>query len=263
MILRNRLEGPSTYAKVVNSFFLDLDVAQGHRNRIDKLTDILGQQAARVVARGRPFRVLNIGCGPAEEVSRFVRRNVLSAAAEFTLVDFNRETLDYARRQVSAACEESGRWPAVQYVQKSVNDLQKDAVRSRAAVAAAAAAEPKYDLVYCAGLFDYLSDKVCTRLIEMMYQWVLPRGAVVVTNVHPRHTAHAILDDLVEWRLTLRTEQQVLALAPRGLGVASVDTEPMGTNVFLEIRKAVDVADDLGAGASPNPGRAECRAAAG
>jgi extracellular factor (EF) 3-hydroxypalmitic acid methyl ester biosynthesis protein len=95
----------------------------------------------------------------------------------------------------------------------------------------------EYDFVYCAGLFDYMSDKVCRRLLEMLSSWTTPGGFVLSTNVHPRHKIHALMEDVLEWHLILRTESDMLSLADPELGSRIVNTEATGVNVFMEIRK--------------------------
>jgi len=71
MILRNVPEGGSLFAKVVNSWFLDQPPARAHRNRIDYLKGRLVDETARSARKGRPMRILNLGCGPAVEVQEF------------------------------------------------------------------------------------------------------------------------------------------------------------------------------------------------
>lgn len=235
MLLRNRMEGPSMYAKVVNAYFLRMDVAEGHRNRITKLADILEQESARVSSEGRNLRVLNVGCGPADEICRFIRRSPASQGVELTLLDFNRQTLDHAKAQIDWACEAGGRGVSVTYVERSVYDVLKDVTRA----GKKADAEPRFDLVYCAGLFDYLSDRVCARMLEYLSDQTAPGGLALATNVHSRHSAKATLDHLAEWSLILRTEDEMIALAPEGHGAVTAETEAAGTNVFLEIRKPV------------------------
>lgn len=236
MILNNRMQGPSTYAKLVNAYFLRIDIAQAHRNRIDELVDVLQREARRVAGRERPFRVLSLGCGPAEEVCRFIRREPLAGRCELTLLDYNDETLAYARKHVRAAAQQSGRNPLVQFVNSSVQQLARDAVRP--------GSDPgSYDVVYCAGLLDYLADRMSSRLMGLMCRWTAPGGLVVVTNVHPRHQSHAALDCLGEWRLNVRTEADLLALAPDELGAVGVGAEPLGINVFLDVRKTEEVND--------------------
>ncbi|HEY8751438.1 MAG TPA: class I SAM-dependent methyltransferase [Tepidisphaeraceae bacterium] len=234
MLLRNRMEGPSTYAKIVNSSILRLDLGEAHRNRIDRMVDYLVKEARRVVPTGRPLRVLNLGCGPAHEIERFIRDKAISDECEFTLLDFNAETIEYTRRQLDTATTECGRKTPVRFLQMSINDLLREAVKKRGA---STTPMGEYDFVYCAGLFDYMSDKVCRRLLEMLSTWTAPGGFLMATNVHPRHRIHAVMEDLCEWHLIMRTESEMLSLTDPELGSRLVNTEATGVNVFLEIRK--------------------------
>jgi extracellular factor (EF) 3-hydroxypalmitic acid methyl ester biosynthesis protein len=231
MILRFRLEGPTAYAAILHQFIISADIGEGHRNRIVRLIGHLKREAARV-APHRALRVLNIGCGPADEISRFIRTEALADRCEFTLVDFNKETLDYATAAISTASDDAGRTPAVTYVHRSVNDLIKEAARGKSGDM------PRYDLVYCAGLFDYLSDRICQKLIALLCEWTLPGGLTVATNVHSGHKSHALMDVLLDWPLILRDEAQMLALAPQQAGKIEVCIEPAKANAFLELRKS-------------------------
>ena len=232
MLVRNGMEGPSTYAKMVNALVLRMDPGQAHRNRIARLVDYLVKEAQRVVPTGRPLRVLNIGCGPAHEVEQFISGHPISDRCEFTLLDFNAETIEYTRGRLDDAARRHGRETSVKFLQMSVNDLLREAVRR-----GSCAAMGEYDLVYCAGLFDYLSDKVCSRMLSLLSSWTAPGGYLVATNVHPRHRIHALMEDVLEWHLVLRTESDMLTLSGPELGQRVVNTEATGVNVFLEIRK--------------------------
>ncbi len=232
MILECPLEGQNTYARVLNSFNLRQPTAEAHRNRIAILRDRLREEAARAQGRGQPLRVLNVGCGPAAEVERFIREDDESSRCEITLIDFNRETLDHAEGRLSRARRDSGRQPALHFVHKSIHQLLREAAGGRSVQAD----EPPWGLVYCAGLFDYLSDRVCKRLVALFREWTAPGGLVVVTNVHPSNPTRYYMEHLLEWYLTYRTEDDMLRLAPDP-AEARVFSDPTGLNVFLEIRK--------------------------
>jgi extracellular factor (EF) 3-hydroxypalmitic acid methyl ester biosynthesis protein len=232
MLLRNAMEGPSIYAMVINAYFLRMDIADGHRNRIEKLVDTLQRETRRVTAEDRPLRALNIGCGPVDELVRFIGREPLADRCEFTLVDFNAETLSYARQKIDAAKRSARRYPKVHFVHRSVNDLLKESSRTGFLESFG-----DQDLVYCAGLFDYLSDRICQRLLGAFYETVVTDGMVVATNVHPRHTAVATLSELAEWSLILRTEAEMKALVPSGAAELVAECEAAGTNVFVEFRR--------------------------
>ena len=77
MIVQNRWDGPNTYAKLINKLMLRSGVAEAHRRRIDVLVDYLqdeGHRVARQAQTDRCFSVLNMGCGPAVEVDRFLQK---------------------------------------------------------------------------------------------------------------------------------------------------------------------------------------------
>lgn len=233
MILDNRIEGASTYARVLNAFFTRIDICQGHRNRIDRLVETLEREVRRPELENGTLRVLNLGCGPVDEVCRFILQDELAERCEFTLLDFSPETIEYAKARIEDACRQAGRYPKVEWVTQSIHDLLREAVRNGRSLS-----EPRYDLAYCAGLFDYLTDRVCSRLMDLMHDWVVPGGLVVATNVHKRYATHAILEDLAEWSLILRDEPQMLSLAPSQDGDVTVETEPAGVNLFLDVRKS-------------------------
>ena len=68
--------------------------------------------------------------------------------------------------------------------------------------------------VYCAGLFDYLSDKVATRLLEYLNSRTRPGGRILVTNVHPCNQQRGVMDHVLEWHLIYRDEAQLVSVLP-------------------------------------------------
>jgi extracellular factor (EF) 3-hydroxypalmitic acid methyl ester biosynthesis protein len=230
MILRDPFEGQSAYAKLYNSFTLAMGPGAAHRNRITMLTERLQVETCRVAQEGRRMEALNIGCGPAAEVQQFIRQDGAAEMCRMDLMDFNQETLEYAQDQVDRAARQAQRSFSGEYLHKSIHDLLKESSRRHQAP------EPKYDLVYSAGLFDYLSDRVCERILSLFCSWTRPGGLVVITNVHPANPVRYYMEHVLEWYLQYRTESDLKRLVPQGLeGVTATDST--GLNVFLDIRK--------------------------
>ncbi len=230
MILRNQHEGTNTFAKVINAYPLQVGTAQAHRNRIAMLVQHLVDETQRVHSKQRRLRVLNVGCGPASEVEGFVARHWLSDYADFELVDFNQETLAYTQQRLDNVVRKHRRNTNIQYIHRSIHTLLEEVGEREGPV------EAEFDLVYCAGLFDYLGDSVCTRLVQLFFEQILPDGLVIVTNVHSGHPSKGFMEHLLEWSLYLRDEVDMRVLAP-DLGVQEVRPDASGHNVFLEIRK--------------------------
>jgi len=237
MMLRPPYEGSTLFAKVLNVWLLGQAPATAHRNRVDYLSRTLMQENLRLQRQGRGLRVFNMGCGPAAEVQRFLQSCAGSDQTAFTLVDFNEETLQYVRRWVSALKNDTGRIGTVSLVRKSVQTVLKEAVRS------GRSPQEQYDFVYCAGLFDYLPDPTCRRLMDVFYDMLAPEGLLLVTNVsdvmNRARPFRYSMEYMLDWYLTYRDGHALASLAPARAPREQVRViaEETGVNVFLEVRK--------------------------
>jgi extracellular factor (EF) 3-hydroxypalmitic acid methyl ester biosynthesis protein len=234
MICRNPFEGDSLYAKLVNHWFIQQPPAEAHRNRIGFLTDQLVEAALQANRQGRPVRVVSIGCGPAQEVQRFIAESDLSNHAVVQLVDFNEETANYTANLLAALKRRHHRQTQIEMVRKSVHQILKEGGRGRAP-----AAGEQFDLVYCAGLFDYLTDQTCHRLTNILYEQVLPGGMFVSTNVDVFNPRRLTMDYLMDWHLIYRSGRELAALRPDGINRddETVSADATGVNVYYTLRK--------------------------
>ena len=234
MMFRQPWQGRSIYARIINALLITAPTAQGHRNRVARLARYLEEEARGLAGTGRRMRVLNVGCGPAIEVQQFIRQSPLADECTLDLVDFNDETLDYAKRVLDEVVAATGRRPELHMVHESIHGLLRQA--SRPGTNRLRDTGGDYDLVYCAGLFDYLSDRICQRLVKLFVHSVVPGGLVLATNVDPSNPIRQFMEHVMEWNLIHRGKQQMLKLAPAG-APTQVFTDDTGTNVFLEVRR--------------------------
>ena len=232
MILRSPYEGASLFAKLVNTFFLSQPPAEAHRNRIRYLTEQITSETERVAQLGRTPRIFNLGCGPAREVQDFLIKEDVSNLAEFTLVDFNEETLHYTANRLAELKRQYNRRTLVSYLPKSVSQILRDSRRAQEGFISGS-----YDLVYCAGLFDYLSDRVCRKMMEILYDLVAPGGLLITTNVAAHNPVRNMMEYVGAWNLIYRDARQLASLRPSSEGESLVTTEPTSMNLFLELRK--------------------------
>jgi extracellular factor (EF) 3-hydroxypalmitic acid methyl ester biosynthesis protein len=233
MIVRDPYEGASMFAKAFNVCALSRPPIVAHRNRLEYLTEKLKQETLRRLAAGQRPRILTIGCGPAHEVRAFLRNYEFSDKVDFTLIDFDAETLEHTASALAEIKRKHGRSTGVQVIKRSVQQMLKQSAR-------AAHVEPheQYDLIYCAGLFDYLPDPVCRSLIALFDNLLAPGGLQLVTNVDT-HASRKEMEYFLEWHLIYRNTDAMLALVPPRIerDCVSILREPSGINVFVEIRK--------------------------
>jgi len=232
MILRDPYEGSSLFGKLLNAYILSQNPAKAHRNRVQYLTERIREESKRLALLGRKIRILNIGCGPAKEVQTFLQEDSLANHAEFTLLDFNEETLNHTRSQAEALKMQHGRTTAFHFVKKSVYAMLKESARSQGAPI-------EYDFVYCAGLFDYLTDRICKELINRFYDVLAPCGLFVGTNVDASIPIRNVMEYIFDWRLVYRTRESLLSLAPDRMEPDHVflKADSTANNLFLELRK--------------------------
>jgi len=234
MILNDPWQGTSMFAKLVNVVFLQNPPAEAHRHRVQILRRFLVEETQRTASQGRRLRALNLGCGPAKEVQNFLTEDAISDQADLRLLDFNEETLAFAGQNLEAIRAAHHRKTGLVFELKSVNQLLKDALRTQTP-----ASEGGYDYIYCAGLFDYVSDRVCKRLTELFYDMLAPGGLLLTTNVDASKPFRHSMDYLLEWHIIYRNREQMARLVPDNHGGAewTITTDPTAVNLFLAIRK--------------------------
>ncbi|MBU6338386.1 MAG: class I SAM-dependent methyltransferase [Rickettsiales bacterium] len=227
MIQRENAEGPNLFAKFVNVFYTNIPIANSVKNRTNRLVGLIEEGVKLAEQKNEEYNSLSIGCGPALEVKQFIENNFPKTKCNFKLLDFNEETMNFAVNQANnvkkdKSCEISGEL-------NSVHELLKRSINKKEE-------EERYDLVYCSGLFDYLSDRVCSKLVKLFYSMVKPGGKVFVTNMHSNNYHHHLMEIIFEWYLIYRDERVIADFAP-GLGKQKIYTDSTGVNLCLEIIK--------------------------
>jgi len=234
MILRSPFEGGSLFAKVVNLWFLSQWPAKAHRNRIQYLKDRLVEECRRGARLGRPIRVLNLGCGPAREIQEFLLDDQVCDYANLTLLDFSEEAIQHTVRILDDLKQRLGRRTPIQMQRKSVHQLLKEGSKP-----SIGSGDLNYDFIYCAGLFDYLSDRTCRQLMQIFYHWLTPGGLLITTNVDDSKPFRHMLEFVLDWHLIYRDERKCAAFLPDGVppGACQVRKDPTEVNVLVEVRK--------------------------
>lgn len=234
MICRDPLEGSTLFAKIVNLWFLRQPPAEAHRNRIQYLVDRLSEVTLHLSQNGRTARILSVGCGPAREVQRFLAENPLADRAQFRLIDFDKETVEYTRGTLDSLKRKHSRSTQLEVIRKSVGQILKEA-----GLMIGRPAADQYDFVYCAGLFDYLSDPLCRRLSNVLYSWVAPGGLFVSTNVDVSNPRRLTMNYIMDWHLIYRNSGQFASLRPDSLDGADdqIVSDQTGVNIHYAVRK--------------------------
>lgn len=92
-----------------------------------------------------------------------------------------------------------------------------------------------YDLIWSAGLFDYLNDKAFVILLKRFKAWQKKGGEIIVGNYNADHNpSRDYMEVLGDWHLIHRTEEQLLKLAgAAGFTDDEIHVNRMPDNVIL------------------------------
>lgn len=227
MLYRDHAEGDSLFGKAMNLYATQEGAAQANVNRLDYLC---ARIRAAVEARGR-VRLASIGCGPARELSVLLEQSPeLGRHLDVALIDQEERVLVYCERTLSPLAAKTG--VKLHFIRESVRRLLgakklKDALGER-------------DLIYSAGLFDYLNQRSFSALLAGLYDALAPGGHLCVGNVGSHNPTRYTMEYLLDWFLIHRSraelEEFAGALTPSPTRV-EVDAEPSGVNLFLRIWK--------------------------
>ncbi len=225
-ILGNPLEGNSLYDRIFNSWILNCGAADAYRYRVDLLSREIYRRVEECSKDGAgPTKILSMASGVAYEVQRYIESPTPGCRVDFSLVDFSTDTLDEASRQYGAL----GALPegvSLSMHQSSVIDL---ANRSRGVSGGsnddAYSPDTDYDLVYCAGLFDYLSDRLIVKVISYLFGILRPGGKLVVSNYTINNPIQSWMTMVMDWELIYRSEEQFSNLVEKAVGEASFELE--------------------------------------
>ncbi|MFW6237526.1 MAG: hypothetical protein ACOC3F_03995 [Desulfosudaceae bacterium] len=215
-------KGDTLFAKIINRLGLSMDAVTAHQDRINFLYEILVTMYEKCPDA---FSFFVLGSGPGEEILRFVEQTPFSAArpVQAALLDMDAFALVDFKDQV-------------QYLDARHFDLTT-LNRNLLNIIVGREADPvqgQFALTYCAGMFDYFSDKACRRIIDYMIIHTRPGGVVIVTNVHKNCFSRAFMDYGGEWELMLRDEADLIAMVPEGFRHEIVQDE-QGANIYLKI----------------------------
>ncbi len=194
-----------------------------------------------------PARILSLAAGPVIELRRLLEGDPrITRPVEFILLDQDQSAHETAHRQLTRLLVERHQRAlpvTVTCLHFSVRQLLKpQSVEEHRVVDQVLA---NLDLVYCAGLYDYLPEPVASRLTTLVYSRLRPGGRMMMGNLVEGPDLTWMMDFVLDWPLHYRTTETMLALGaglsptPAAMGITSDET---GHAIFLDVTAPADEA---------------------
>jgi extracellular factor (EF) 3-hydroxypalmitic acid methyl ester biosynthesis protein len=228
-IYERPFEGSSLFGRAVQLAFWHSRSAIAVRARKDLVKRELKALLSRHAGSKRPLRVLSIASGPAQELAElFDEVAELPAPLEVVLFEQDKNALAHAWRRLAPA---RARFPGdvrIMFLHDSIKRLLRDAELF--------SPFGEFDLIYSAGLLDYLQQRTAVVLTRHLAKASAPGGQLLIANMVD-HPAHWYLEVPLEWPLVYRTREDLLDVGRRAVpgAVLEVLEDASGANPFLRL----------------------------
>lgn len=226
-IYGHRQAPASSVGKTIFNFTTNTPASRAVRNRANMIAKIIDRMAEE---RG-PIRVLSIACGHLREadMSEAVREGKV---AEYVAFDQDQRSIAHVNERLGGK--------NVRTVEGSVVDLLKGRHDDLGG----------FDFVYAAGLYDYLTQRLATRMTTWMFNATRPSGMTLLTNYLRDIGGDGYMEAFMQWELIFRSPEELADTTRRipANQIASTKTYVDDDNmiVFVEVHKAsrVRIGDD-------------------
>jgi extracellular factor (EF) 3-hydroxypalmitic acid methyl ester biosynthesis protein len=231
----NALEGDSAFARVFHKFGVEHPLSNGVRTRKEFIVALLEEEHKRYLAMEKTdpvFRVASLGCGPAREISDFVKRQKgWPGHAVFTLMDQEDQALSIAYHSSHREIQANGANGTLLCLNLSFIQILRDP--------GLVPMEHAQHFIFATGLFDYLRETTAQALLRGLYDQLAPGGLLAVGNAIGPNDYFWSAEFMLDWTMLYRTREEMRRLAQRLPETADVNVvvEPGNAYYFLLVRK--------------------------
>ena len=224
-IYAEKAGGAGRLGSLMDRMFLNTPPSRAVRNRKNLLTrEIVALVRER---QPGPTRVLCLASGPATEVFDAYRAIDDRGRLQTTLMDIDLQALAFVD-ELRSREKLSG---VMSLVNENLIALFLGRGKTRL---------EKQDFIYSLGLIDYLNDKLVGKLLTYAYDILAPGGKILLGNMHPKNPAKEFMDNVLEWELIHRTEEDMHRLfgqSPFRRPCTRILFEEEGIDLFAECVK--------------------------
>ncbi len=226
-IYRNKPEGDGQLGLLVDRYCLDTPPARAVRERRRLLSKLIEEEVKTRLGQGaRKVKIMNLACGSNRELFDFLKRFSNTRAVEALCMDADKDALTYTNKKVDVFPHEAKIMLMQENVIKwSLRRTKHDFERQ--------------DIIYSAGLTDYLDEKLFTALVKRAREYLKPGGVLILSNFSKTNPNKAWMDHILQWKLIHRDEEEMRCLFRSGGFAEAPNTlhEKEGVNLFAIGRK--------------------------
>lgn len=229
-------EGNTLWEKLINNCVVNIPPGKAVQNRAAYFRDKIEKTIARCEKK-ESINIMSFACGPCQELQLYLAQGMSEGLrardkkVEFYLFDQDANALQYSLNKLYKLKQESCSSAKFIFLNQAIKDVLKEPKFLDA--------YPKMDLIYAAGLFDYLPDSIAKKLIAVFTNMLSIGGRLIIGNFSIQNKFRFFVEYAGEWFLIHRSQEDLMNLLPNreGYQEAFVEDEASRVNLFLNIHR--------------------------
>ncbi|MFO7891822.1 MAG: class I SAM-dependent methyltransferase [bacterium] len=204
--------------KLFDKLFHSYEAAISVRNRKEyfknKCCELLQESSKRI-------DILDLACGSCRDVYEIYQSLTNSHKIHFHCVDSDPRAVGYAKKLLNGKIN-----------RYNIDINVADAFRLKT--------NKKYDLIWSAGLFDYLERRVAVLLLKKIWRHLKADGRIIFGNFSPKNPTRKGMELVGKWYLIHRSAAELIEICRETklpVSEIEVESEPGGINLFCILKK--------------------------
>lgn len=221
MIYKNEPEGDGKLGRIMDSWCLETEAAKAVRGRRKFLRERLDLLCHARAKSGHTMRIMNLACGPTRELFDFLAACDYSDIIMALCIDADLHALEYTNQKVNVIPHSA----SVRFMNDNVVRWALGRIRHNFG---------SQDIIYSAGLADYLDDRVLLALINRCYDHLNREGTLIIGNFGTGNQHKTFLDHILQWKIIHRSADDLKEIFAKSHFADSVEiaSEERGVNLF-------------------------------
>lgn len=226
MIYADVPSGDGKLGELVDAWCLQSFGARATRGRRRLLCQWLHEKSVFLLKKKPFIHIMNMACGPGRELADFLDGCSFSEKINVLCVDIDEDALARSDSNLSTIQHRA----TIRFFKENLIKWALGKVNQQIGY---------QDIIYSAGLADYLEDRLFIALVDRAYEHLNKGGVLIIGNFSP-NPDQFFMDHILHWRLIYRTADQLRSLFAQtrfGRNVRVV-AEDEGVNLFVEAVRA-------------------------
>jgi len=183
------------FDRLFDNYYQTTAICVGVRNRKEDFKKIISTFANK--RHKKTVRIMSLACGSCRGIYELLsQHSITNSNVTFDCYDNDERALKYAKSLLKPF--------------RNINFIKENALRFSATKHISSLVKRKYDIIYATGLFDYLNNRISTRLIKNLREILKIGGMLIISNVRDKYSNPSVhyMEWAGDWNLIYRSDDE-------------------------------------------------------